>query len=365
MATGPHHERDCGESRRRSQQRMGYLSARDPASSEEQSESCGRNCRGWNLGVQWYTCLLHLAILLDLAQFVVQAFQGPEGKYRQFGPATFDLVPGRHEDQEWNNNMSLLKGECEAAMPSLTHHFLAALDRSRLLRRVFTQNLDGLEELTGIQAAPGIIFGNERCVLLHGSLSRWTCSRQPSHVYPKAAHPHITQGQSCPLCEEDAQSFRGPARQAKAQPGRVIPDIVLNNGPNGRASAITDAFVEARRGPFLLLVIGSSLKHSGISDKVKELSAAAAKTIWVNMARPPTRLEPQFDWICLGKADAWIRRWFLATLQYSREGSDWTTALTSLKSLRHALGDCIERRLMLGGQDTFAKLDKQQRQVRA
>ena len=46
--------------------------------------------------------------------------------------------------------MAELKDMADAAQPTLFHHLLKRLDREGRLQRVYTQNIDGLEEKAGL-----------------------------------------------------------------------------------------------------------------------------------------------------------------------------------------------------------------------
>lgn len=53
--------------------------------------------------------------------------------------------------------------------PGPSHKFLASLDRQQKLLRIYTQNIDSLEQLAGVRS--------EKIVYAHGSLSNATCMR--------------------------------------------------------------------------------------------------------------------------------------------------------------------------------------------
>ena len=52
--------------------------------------------------------------------------------------------------------------------PSISHHFLALLDKQKILLRVYTQNIDGLEEKSGLPS--------DKVVNVHGSLNWAHCT---------------------------------------------------------------------------------------------------------------------------------------------------------------------------------------------
>ena len=54
--------------------------------------------------------------------------------------------------------------------PTITHHFIAQLGKLGLLKRIYTQNIDGLERLAGLD--------EERLVEAHGSFASSKCTRK-------------------------------------------------------------------------------------------------------------------------------------------------------------------------------------------
>ena len=71
--------------------------------------------------------------------------------------------------------------------PSDSHRFLAFLDQNKMLLRVYTQNIDGLEEQAGVSA--------KRMVYAHGSLARATCMRCKRKVDASEIESAVLKGQ--------------------------------------------------------------------------------------------------------------------------------------------------------------------------
>lgn len=75
-----------------------------------------------------------------------------------------------------------LKMLCDNAAPSATHKFIKTLDVKGKLLRLYSQNIDGLEERAGLMDATTV--GSEpKSVLLHGDLREVTC-RKCAHRMP-------------------------------------------------------------------------------------------------------------------------------------------------------------------------------------
>lgn len=70
----------------------------------------------------------------------------------------------------WQKSSDLFAGRS----PTKTHLFLARLAEEGLLRRIYTQNIDGLEEAAGVPS--------EIIIECHGSAMRTVCSENRSHT---------------------------------------------------------------------------------------------------------------------------------------------------------------------------------------
>uniref|UniRef100_A0A0X3NU36 NAD-dependent protein deacetylase sirtuin-3 n=1 Tax=Schistocephalus solidus TaxID=70667 RepID=A0A0X3NU36_SCHSO len=90
--------------------------------------------------------------------------------------------------------------------PNVTHYFLRMLHEKSLLRRVYTQNIDGLERVAGIPPS--------KLVEAHGTFASATCLRCRFSVHTRVVKLAIDQGRvaRCPKCQ-----------------GLVKPDIIFFN----------------------------------------------------------------------------------------------------------------------------------------
>mmetsp|Transcript_17787 Transcript_17787/g.29396 ORF Transcript_17787/g.29396 Transcript_17787/m.29396 type:complete len:288 (-) Transcript_17787:1555-2418(-) len=81
--------------------------------------------------------------------------------------------------------------------PSDSHRFLALLEQQKKLLRVYTQNIDGLEEIAGVSS--------KRMVYAHGSLQWATCCSCKRRVPASDIEGSIKKGQ-VPLCQVPRKS---------------------------------------------------------------------------------------------------------------------------------------------------------------
>jgi NAD-dependent SIR2 family protein deacetylase len=89
-------------------------------------------------------------------------------------------------------NLYFPLGEDKKVEPSDSHKLLAMLEQKKMLLRVYSQNIDGLENVAGVS--------NRKMVYAHGSLQWATCSQCQQKVSSEHIMPAITQG-SVPLCQ--------------------------------------------------------------------------------------------------------------------------------------------------------------------
>ncbi|RHZ88534.1 hypothetical protein Glove_22g121 [Diversispora epigaea] len=104
--------------------------------------------------------------------------------------------------------MGFLKEKITKANPTATHHFLKKLANMKKLTRVYTQNIDNLEEPAGLLVdwkLEKVTKYKGQVVQLHGSMERLRCMNC-TNDYPFETHycGLFKQGDAprCPNCEE-------------------------------------------------------------------------------------------------------------------------------------------------------------------
>jgi len=97
-------------------------------------------------------------------------------------------------------NLYFPKGEDVPVEPSDSHKLLAMLEKRKMLLRVYTQNIDGLEEVAGVS--------NSKIVYAHGSLRWATCTRCKRKVSSDKIMPFIKEG-SVARCMVERKRRRG------------------------------------------------------------------------------------------------------------------------------------------------------------
>ena len=230
----------------------------------------------------------------------------------------------------------------EAAEPTTFHRFLRALDDRRRLLRVYTQNIDALEEKCGLTfGVPDLDFkgtkprsskrnaptpdappveapsanilqpnehpasrllsspGIPKCIPLHGTLQLMHCV-MCMHSYPLRDYIDSLVSGTPPLCpqcialEETRQLIGKRSRGV----GKLRPSVVLYNEDHKDGEEVGNIVQKdlmgsskgnGRAGADLLLVVGTSLRVPGAKRIVREFSRAV-RSRHAPMNAPPDAL---------------------------------------------------------------------------
>ena len=154
-------------------------------------------------------------------------------------------------------------------MPTAAHYFLKVLNDSGRLLRCYTQNIDGLESLTGLP--------EDKCFAAHGNFYGAHCT-DCSKAHPtEFVKEHV---------------FGGTVPRCRSCDGIVKPDIVFF----GEALPENFGFLSARdfRKCDLLIVAGTSLTVHPFASLVEEVSATTPRLV-INNPRVGEELGMVFE----------------------------------------------------------------------
>ncbi|KAJ0394686.1 hypothetical protein ATCC90586_005560 [Pythium insidiosum] len=172
--------------------------------------------------------------------------------------------------------------------PSTTHFFLKSLQDQGKLLRLYSQNIDGLEEVAGVT----------RYIPCHGSFAWSSCMRCQARVRTQSVLPVIQAG-VIPTCSE--LNCRGVLKPEVTFFGEILSDAV--------STSITKDRLEAD----LILVLGTSLKVSPVAEIPSFVprhipQVVINKTPLKKKKLKTDREEPQpFDLQLLGDCDTIVR----------------------------------------------------------
>ena len=204
----------------------------------------------------------------------------------------------------------------QAAQPTSFHHLLRALDNRGRLLRVYTQNIDAIEQKSGLSFGVPEFEGKRnksrskqklnvtdeprsipstsrlpsppaetpRCIPLHGTLQTMHC-QICNHSFPLLQYlPSLISGQppSCPECTS-LETTRQLVGKRPRGIGKLRPNVVLYNeahkdgegvGEVVQKDLIGSSKGKGRSGADLLLVVGTSLRVPGTKRMVREFAKA-------------------------------------------------------------------------------------------
>lgn len=208
----------------------------------------------------------------------------------------------------------------QAAQPTSFHHLLRALDERGRLLRVYTQNIDAIEQKSGLSfgvpefddkrsksrskakllATPSSLsapeplastsrlpwppFETPRCIPLHGTLQSMHC-QICNHSFPLQEYlPSLNSGipPACPECTS-LEATRQLIGKRPRGIGKLRPSVVLYNEAHKDGEGVGHVVQrdlmgsskgKGRNGADLLLVVGTSLRVPGTKRMVREFAKA-------------------------------------------------------------------------------------------
>ncbi|KAI1794268.1 DHS-like NAD/FAD-binding domain-containing protein [Ganoderma leucocontextum] len=263
-----------------------------------------------------------------------------------FGKDLFDVSVFSSEDATslFCQMIAQLSQLSEAAEPTAFHRLLRVLDDRRRLLRVYTQNVDALEEKSGLtfgvpelnfkqdktrsskgKAPPNTppaempsasrlispLVGTPKCIPLHGTLQLMHCMTC-TQSYPLCDYiDSLVSGTPppCPQCTalEETRQLVGKRSHGV---GKLRPSIVLYNEYHKDGEEVGNVVLKdlmgsskgkGRAGADLLLVVGTSLRIPGTKRIVREFSKAVQSLHAATTVPPdPPADEPTISAHCLG-----------------------------------------------------------------
>lgn len=176
-----------------------------------------------------------------------------------------------------------------------------------------------------MSSCTGIWAGcDARCVFMitKRGTSGWACLGRARRRIVRYAKRGVSLGHACTRLrfnQAETHPHTGEARvkrSARATPiGSLRPSIVLYDEPHplGDEIGLLHAH-DASRGPDLLLIMGTSLKVSGLKALVKDFAKAAhankkrGLVVFVNATRPGKEWEGVIDVHVQGETDVWAEK---------------------------------------------------------
>ncbi|KAF7719405.1 Uncharacterized protein PECH_004900 [Penicillium ucsense] len=250
-------------------------------------------------------------------------FRSPDGLFKTLqkkynlkasGKLLFDAAVYQDETllKPFHELVQTLSTEAANSQPTKFHEMLASLGKENRLKRLYTQNIDGLEiSMKPLETeVPLSVKGRWPITIqLHGSITKMVCQkcRHLSTLQPEKfceADP--------PDCDECADNDRARvvAGQRSHGVGRMRPRFVLYNEHNPDEEAITSVMnADIKSRPRVLVVAGTSLKIPGVRLLVKNLCKVIrgrkdGVTMFISNEPPVGKeFEDCFDLVVQGSTD--------------------------------------------------------------
>jgi NAD+-dependent protein deacetylase SIR2 len=179
--------------------------------------------------------------------------------------------------------MADLAQKSAAARPTEFHELLATLHSKNTLLRVYTQNVDGLEQKSGLKAMPECGARNEvgACIPLHGCINQLRC-QSCSSTFSLDPYLSTLRSGSLPPCDR-CETTRFSRVQLNLRDRQTIPalkpDIILYGEDHPLAEEIAHIIDMDRRKIDLLLVVGTSMKVDGVQRVIRTFAQAVKSRI--------------------------------------------------------------------------------------
>ncbi|KAI8894543.1 DHS-like NAD/FAD-binding domain-containing protein [Globomyces pollinis-pini] len=167
-----------------------------------------------------------------------------------------------------------------------THRYLKELADTGRVLRIYTQNIDTLHEVSGIDM--------NLLVRLHGDLEFVKCSSpvcNHKELYSNLVHKSFERNESLCCCrcsiQDEERTYNN--KRKRSEIGRMVPNIVLYDDPNDCSGVVVTDSVEEdiKIIPDLLLIFGSSLTLTNLNNLLKHIQKQMVKpfAIYINKMR--------------------------------------------------------------------------------
>jgi len=176
---------------------------------------------------------------------------------------------------------------------------MATLAQEHKLTLHITQNIDCVEQrLPDLEA---------KTVRLHGRVDQIRC-RKCNWV--GAFQPRLFQGADLPSCSTCLEKYQARISQRKRIPnlGELRPDVLLYDEPHPDDTGIWRNIQGGlKKGPDLVLVVGTTLKVSGTLSIAKDFCRATQSrggiAVWISKEEPLSKVRHLFDYVFRGDCD--------------------------------------------------------------
>jgi NAD+-dependent protein deacetylase SIR2 len=199
--------------------------------------------------------------------------------------------------------ISKLKLLVEEAEPSYTHRFLKRYSEACKRLRIYTQNVDGLEERAGLECTSG---RETSLVYLHGNMRKLICLYCGHKIaFTEEERRSFERGEEivCSNCLKRNEKRREGQRQL---PVGMFHTTIIHYHQIHPDSALISRMMDADGSCDLLIVMGTSLRIHGVKKLARHfcrLNGVFGRRIYVNLEAPTREFAELFDFMWKDKCD--------------------------------------------------------------
>ncbi|CAD26192.2 SIR2-LIKE PROTEIN INVOLVED IN TELOMERIC SILENCING [Encephalitozoon cuniculi GB-M1] len=220
---------------------------------------------------------------------------------------TYSLSMSKELRKGYLRYISKLKNMVDKAQPSATHEFLSLYSDISRRFRIYTQNIDGLEEKAGLAATKD---RSTRLVYLHGNMKSLGCLYCGYKIeFGDAERDAYGRGEEI-VCAGCVRRNEKRGRDVRKRPVGVFHTTIIHYNQSHPDSSFISKMAEHDNTCDLFIVMGTSLKVFGVRRLVKyfcRLNSTRGRRILVNLDRPSKEFGELFDFFWNGDCDEFCR----------------------------------------------------------
>jgi len=170
--------------------------------------------------------------------------------------------------------MALMAKQATLAVPTPFHQLLGKWHKNGVLKRLYTQNIDGIEAKVGFDLS-GSQLSNAPCIQLHGSILQLRCHICHSNE-PMESHFNVLQAGCLPRCTKchAKSSDRLASGYRPRTEGLLRPHVLLYGEENTDETTMNAVQhdIQAIGMGQVLLVVATTLHIPGVTKVIQEIA---------------------------------------------------------------------------------------------
>ncbi|AFN82656.1 SIR2-like protein involved in telomeric silencing [Encephalitozoon romaleae SJ-2008] len=220
---------------------------------------------------------------------------------------TYSTSMSKEMRKDYLKYMSKLKDMIDRAAPSPTHEFLSLYSDVSKKFRMYTQNIDGLEEKAGLVATKD---RSATVVYLHGNMKKLGCLYCGYKVdFGDTERDTYGKGEEI-VCSACIRRNEKRGKDTRKRPVGVFHTTIIHYNQSHPDSSFISKMTQYDCDCDLFIVMGTSLKVFGVKKLVKyfcRLNTTRGRRILVNLDKPSREFGDLFDFFWNGDCDEFCK----------------------------------------------------------